>query len=184
VRTVVICVSLVMATSVSAACADSGSGSSDTAQNGTEDLTGLQLSLQVPDTVVSGDTVHFDLLLRNPFDSDLEFFTGVPPQEFRIADASGRQIWNSVSVESCGRDSPPAPSCRTIEGLRISAGKPFKLEAQQRVVFESAWGTTTSDGQQVAPGEYVVTGALVVSESGYGQEELVTPPSTITVLEN
>lgn len=157
--------------------------SSSAAEPGNGTTPPLDLSLDAPGSVHSGDVAQLTLRVRNTTRAPLTVISGIPPQEFVIYNSSGEELWSSLATVSCPNTKTISPvgtdddGCIVINGFRVSAGHEWKFAPREEKTLTGTWDATTSRMAPVEPGDYSLTGLIAV-----GEGQISTDPVTITVL--
>ena len=142
----------------------------------------LELSMEAPSVVQSGEIAQLSLHVRNVTSGSLTVTSGIPPQEFVVKNSDGDEVWSSLATAACpGTGGSPwamtREDCTVINGFRASAGHEWTFDPGEEKILSDTWDGTTSRTIPVQPGDYTLTGLVELSDG-----PVSAGPVAITVL--
>lgn len=155
---------------------------SSAAQTGTS-TPQLQLSIEAPSVIHSGEVAQLTLHVSNVTHEPLTVFSGIPPEEFVVENSDNEEIWSSLATAACPDAADGSPwamnreDCTVLNGFRVSAGHEWMFGPTEEKVLTGAWDGTTSRTIPVPPGTYSLRGLVELSDG-----DVAAAPVTITVL--
>jgi hypothetical protein len=132
---------------------------------------GVEISLEMPESVAARETVIIKLTLTNTGERDLELMHSPAGfQDLFVFGADGLEVWSKLSGA----------------GVIPDIGALTSLAAGESVSYETEWATVNNDHETARPGEYQVQATFSFWEAGTPYKttlaDLVTEPQVITVL--
>jgi hypothetical protein len=132
------------------------------------DYSALSLELRVPSPVGYGQPVPLTLLVRNTSTRPVWLETGDRNYAFNfsIAPAEDEAIWNRLN---------------SLRDPRLAILKMNAIAPGDSMQFQDTWDQHDDRGKQVAPGTYVVRGALNTQQDRSDRFDMTAESKTFTI---
>lgn len=132
------------------------------------DYSALALELRVPSAVGYGQPVPLTLLVRNTSARPVWLETGDKDFAFTfsIALTGDVAVWNRL---------------HSLSGPRLTILKMHAIAPGDSMQFQDTWDQQDDRGTQVAPGTYVVRGALNTQQDASDRFDMTAPSKTFTI---
>jgi hypothetical protein len=113
----------------------------------TEGSSAISVRLEAPSEVEVGDFVPLRLIVKNESLFDVQLGSGFPEDRyvFKVSDSEGNEVWNSQFN-------------KPHEDILIE----WTVAPKEEIVYEEDWHTVSNNGGLVHPGDYFVSGKLLL----------------------
>ena len=131
---------------------------------------GIEISLEAPVQVRTGDAIEMAIVLTNRGDKAVEFLYAADSPDDIVVYRDGVEIWSKN-----GR-----------VGARTLAGNTAELDLGETLRFETGWDVTDRDFEPLPSGDYVIAAKLSISEripSRSRNVEPATEPVALRIVE-